>query len=250
MGHFMRLVIGAPLILGGMTIWNSRLNFDTETVVRSRLANRLQYLSAGQTADLEDECEIAKSGQGWILFVLDATLTSDNQFRTFFETAEERVGLWVEYDSGLLRLGLGLGPDNDASNIGVPIRLVRKDERIAVLIAVKQQETRVISNAVDIRTKWPGDLAPIWQCDAVQFADDSRELTGGYKCEGCDIRLRYVTGRNIDEVDDLLESLSNVRRFQTKSWLGTALSVLGGLIILNKLPNIRRPRKTKTRSLS
>jgi len=248
-GTFIRLLVGILLFFGGIGIWNSRLSFDSETILRSRIPDRLQMISAGRTADLEDVCEIAKSGRGWVLFVLDATLTNDNQFRTFFETAEERVGLWVEYDAGLLRLGLGLGPDSIDSNLGIPIRFVRNKERINVLIGVKQEETRVVSNSLDVRTAWPGDLAPIWQCDSVQFADNSRELTEGHKCQSCDIRLRYATGSNIAELDSLLNSISNVRRLSVRSWSGTTLSVAGGLVILNLFPRLRRSSRANTRSI-
>jgi len=225
-------IFGLLLAVLGSVIWTSRLDYSPEPQLRERLADRLTEVDPDSFSDLSAQCGEAKNNNGWILFVLNAQLVSDATFRTYFETAEYRVGLWVEYDPGLLRLGLGLGPATAASNIEIPIRWVRSDQRETIMIGVTRNQTRVVANAIDKDAPWPGDLAEIWRCDAVQIGTDTRVLSEGYECSGCNVGLRYATGSDTAELTNLLDSLSNVRSFNTKRIVGSALTLAGALIVL------------------
>jgi len=225
-------LVGATLAIGGSLLWSSRLDYEPERVLEERVADRLVEVAPGQLSDLSNHCGQVLNPGGWMLFVMDARLLSDTKFRTYFETAEERVGLWVEYDSGLLRLGLGLGPESPDSNTEVPIRWVRRDESATVFIAVSREETRVITNAVDKSTSWPGSFAESWRCNGVQVGSDSRKLSEGSTCAECNVRLRYVSGRSSSQLNSLLGQLSNVRIFNQKRITGSALVVVGTALML------------------
>jgi len=222
--------LGLLLAVLGSLIWTSRLNYSPEPQLRELLADRLMKVDQYSFTDLTTQCGEATNNDGWILFVLQAQLVSDPTFRTYFETAEERVGLWVEYDPGLLRLRLGL--ESVESDIDIPIRWVRSDQRETILIGVTRDQTRVVGNAIDTAAPWPGDLANTWRCNAVQIGSDTRELSGGHGCKGCRVKLRYATGSNHDELNELLGSLSNVRSFNTRRILGSALTLAGILVTL------------------
>jgi hypothetical protein len=235
--------VGLALLVAGSLVWGSRLSYSPEQVLQRNLADRLVEVSSSGPVDLSDECALVATEDGWVLFVLDAKLTSDNQIRTFFETAEEPLGLYVEYDPGLLRLGLGLGPGNERSNTELPIRFVRRDEQATIFIAVTNETTRVVTNARDGRIAWPGYLADEWRCNSVQIADDTRQSTHGFTCKGCDVRLRYATGTDISEIETTLDSLSNVRQFNVRRWSGTSLTLLGLTVLVLTARDISRRRR-------
>lgn len=231
--RLLAFLVGSVLVVIGSFVWTSRLShFSPQILTQGRLEDQLVKVPSGRTLDLSDECTEAASGSGWILFVLEATLTNDDRFRTFFETAEERVGLWVEYEPGVLRLGLGLGLENVETNVYLPIRIVRHTERTTIFVAVKQDETRVVTNARDGRISWPGSRMSTWSCSTVRFADDVRELSSGNSCAQCAISLSYATGRDVAELDYLLDEVSNVRKFNLVRWTGTSLTLLGIVIFL------------------
>ena len=236
--------LGLLLAVLGSVIWTSRLDYSPEPQLRERLADRLTEVDPDSFTDLTPQCGEATNNNGWILFVLDAQLVSDVTLRTYFETAEERVGLWVEYDLGLLRLGLGLGLESAASNIDIPIRWVRSDQRETIMIGVTREQTRVVANAIDKDALWPGDFADIWRCDAVQIGTDTRELSEGYECAGCNVSLRYATGSDTAELTNLLDSLSNVRSFNTKRIVGSALTLAGVLLVLFAPRGLARNRRS------
>jgi len=223
--------LGLLLAVLGSVIWISRLDYSPETQLRDRLTDRLTTVDPDSLTDLTAQCGEATNNKGWILFVVDAELVNDAEFRTYFETAEERVGLWIEYDPGLLRLGLGLGLENIASNIDIPIRWVRRDQRETIVIGVTRDQTRVIANAIDKAKLWPGELADVWRCDAVQIGSDTRELSEGRGCAGCNVILRYATGADQEELTELLDSLSNVRSFNTRRIGGSVLTIAGVLLV-------------------
>lgn len=225
-------LIGTTLMILGSVIWTARLDFSPERILKDRLADRLVEVLPGKVHDLSEVCSQVSEANGWVLFVMNANLISDSKFRTYFETAEERVGLWVEYDLGLLRLGMGLGPESVESNTEIPIRLVRRDEVATILISVTSNQTRVLTNAIDKQKMWPGDFVSDWRCDAVQIGDDLRELSHGNPCVGCDVKLHYATGLDRAELAALFESASNIRSFNTKRILGSALTMLGVMIIV------------------
>jgi len=226
------VTLGLLLAVLGSVIWISRLDYSPEPQLRERLADRLTEVDPDSFTDLSAQCGEATNNNGWILFVLDAQLVSDATFRTYFETAEERVGLWVEYDPGLLRLGLGLGLESAASNIDIPIRLVRSDQRETIMIGVTRDQTRVVANAIDKDAPWPGELGAIWRCNVVQIGNDTRQLSSGNSCAGCNVSLRYATGGDKAELTNLLNSLSNVRSFNIKRIVGSALTLAGVLLVL------------------
>jgi hypothetical protein len=236
------LVIGTLSCIAGSFIWNSRFEYAPEVLLQQRLGSRLQEVLVGQPTDLSEECNVASEQGGWILFVMDANLLADDKVRTYFETAVEPGGLFVEYDPGLLRLGLGLGPGGVESNLELPIRLVRNNEKATIMIGVSRDETRVLTNAVDRKIAWPGDFYREWRCDPVQIADDTRESTHGYRCEGCNTRLRYVTGDDPVTLSTLLDELSNVNNFNVRRFLGTGLTLAGVAVVLAQFQTSRRHR--------
>ena len=245
---------GAILITSGSMVWRSRLAYSPEVSIERALGTRLVEVPKGPNADLTDACRVVTEGNGWVLFVLSASITNDGKIRTFFETAEEPLGLYVEYEPGLLRLGLGMGPGNVneagelISNIELPIRRVHRKEDAHVFIGVAKDVTRVVTNTRDARIAWPGYLADEWKCNAVRIADETRESTHGYTCSGCNVRLRYATGREPSELDDVLDSVSNIRQFNARRWLGTALTLLGIAGVARSIREISQRRQAKARS--
>ena len=243
---FVRALLGLVLIVSGFVVWGSRLNhFEPEGVIKSYLKDRLEAVPRGEEVDLTEECAHAISDDGWILFILKTTLINDNRYRTFFETAEERVGLWVEYEPGLLRLGLGLGPDNIEANRSLPIRTVRQTETTTIFIGVSRDETRVVTNARDGRISWPREAAPFWSCSNVRFADATREMSNGNACEGCEISLAYVAGKDDSALKRILDDASNVRIFNYLRWLGTALILIGVALMVTPKP-LRKTQNAMT----
>jgi hypothetical protein len=214
-----------------MWIWSTRLQFAPERALEQMLPNRLVEIDGSAVTNLSDSCVRLASSNSWILFVMNARFTSDATFRTFFETARESVGLWVEYDAGLVRLGLGLGPESVEPSTSVPIRIVRRDESATVLIGVVRDQTRVITDGIDARASWPGPFAESWSCDSVQIGSDERELSEGNDCDLCDVRLRYATGANPEELQQLLNSVANVNSMNARRTLGTFLTLLGLLVL-------------------
>jgi hypothetical protein len=209
----------------------SRLDYSPETQLRERLSDRLITVDPNAFTDLSAQCGEATNGDGWILFVTDARLRSDVAFATYFETAEEPVGMWMELDAGFLRLGLGLGLESMAWNTEIPVRWVRSDQRETIIIGVTRDQTRVIANAVDKKAPWPGDLADIWRCNAVQIGSDTRQLSEGKGCAGCNTSLRYATGTERAELIELMDSLANVRTSNARRLLGSVLTMAGVLLV-------------------
>lgn len=225
-------LVGVGLAILGAWIWSARLDYSPEQILQQQLAERLVEVSPEQVNDLSDVCSQVAENDNWVLFVMKANLISDTKFRTLFETAEERVGLWIEYDPGLLRLGLGLGLESNDSNTEIPIRWVRRDETATVVIGVSRNATRLVTNAIDKTKAWPGDLAAGWRCNAVQVGNESRELSEGNTCAGCNVQLRYASGSDMVELTALLDSLSNVQSFNTKRITGSALTLAGALLVI------------------
>jgi hypothetical protein len=236
------LILGAVLVVAGSAIWSSRLSYGPEQQLQELLSDRLVDIPSDATTDLTAACSIAALKKGWILFVLDSTFVGDDQPRTFFETGLEPLGLFVEYDSGIVRLGLGLGP-GPVSDTQVPVRLVRNERRETVFIGVTENLTRVVANARDGDVAWPGYLADEWQCNSVQIPDDSKQSTHGYTCKACDSRLRYATGTDVKELERILDSLSNVGQFNLRRWTGTSLTLLGIALLAFAARGVSRQRR-------
>lgn len=123
------VLVGLGLIVVGSTVWRDRLEYSPELVLRQRLGNQLKEVSSEGFHNLSDACDVFNDRENWILFVLEANQLNDSTMRTYFETADqERIGLWVELEPPLLRLGMGLGLENPESSTQLPIRVVRKSE--------------------------------------------------------------------------------------------------------------------------
>jgi len=225
-------VVGAMVFLVGSMVWTSRLDFSPEAALQEQLGTRLTEVSNQTVTDLTGACRQVEAPGGWILFVLNAQIISDDGYRTYFETADETNGLWVEYEPGLLRLGLGRGSNSSEPSMSIPIRVARRSENAVVVIGVSRDETRVLTNGVDKRKAWPGTFAQAWQCGVVQVGVDDKELSQGNACNGCDAKLRFATGVSENELTELLDSLSNVQRFNQRRTLGSALTLLGALLTL------------------
>ena len=223
--------IGLVLTLIGSFVWTSRMNYSPERKLADVLGSEIRTVDPDVVSDISSACAAAESDTGWVLFILNARLIADRSFRTYFETAEQPISLWVEYDNGLLRLGQGRGTENGEGNTEIPIRIVRNDEDAFVAIGVSGKGTRVVSNVVDKTNQWPGDFTG-WSCDSVQIGSESRTLSDGYNCPGCDAQLRYATGSNSQELKGILDELSNVREFNQKRFVGLALTLLGVLVTL------------------
>jgi hypothetical protein len=242
-------LVGAALVVAGSLVWMSRFDYSLQGVLDERLGDRLIEVNALATTNLTEACDYTRTYPGWILFVMDANLVSDSEIRTYFETAEEPEGLWVEYDNGLLRLGMGLGPQSVESNTEIPIRWVRRGEAITVAIGISLDETRVVTNAVDKVSQWPGAYYPEWSCETVRVGGADRRLSEGYRCPGCNVRLRYATGSDIEELSRLLDDLSNVQEFNMRRWLGSALTLVGLVLLIRsqfRVSPLRYRRATST----
>ncbi len=242
-------LLGLGLVVLGSFIWNSRIPDFKDELVKTQLADRLREVPAGTSLDISSECEQQTVGSGWILFVLDANLINDNQFRSYFETASEEMGVWVTYDNGLLQLGLGLGPNSPNSNRALPIRIVRQNERATILIGVSRDETRVVMNVRDVRTNWPGEFASGWSCEYVRFGDETNVLSEGVGCSGCNITLRYATGDDYEELQRIFDQVSNISIFNQRRWLGSGLTLLGVFIIFVRFSKwrLRRTEESQPR---
>lgn len=238
-------VCASILVVAGSVVWTTRLAYEPNPIISDRLSGRLLEVNPTIVTDLTQACRQVESPQGWVVFVLEAGLVSDVSPRTYFETDVEPLGLFVESEPGLLRLGLGLGPGPE-SDLQVPIRVIRRDRRETIVIAVSRDETRVIANALDKRASWPGILADEWLCKQVQIGSDTRELSHGYRCEQCDVQLAYAVGDNLRELDDLLNDLSNVDDFNRRRWLGSTLTLVGMLSLLRMGQRLIRSKSKQT----
>lgn len=224
-------LMAVTCVVAGSMIWMSRLSHEPQDAVESRLTGRLIEIKKDDVTDLTKECRNILTEQGWILFVINSTLSFDSETRTYFETGAEPLGLYVEYEPGLFRLGLGLGPGPDSSR-DVPLRIVRRNEQAVVFVAVTSEQVRVLMNGIDRRVDWPGYLADEWMCDAVQIPSDNRASSHGYKCVSCNTTVRYVSGNGLRELEQTLDAASNVRQFNLRRLVGSGLVVLGILSLL------------------
>jgi len=225
---------GILLLVAGSIVWSTRNEITTKADIETKTSVQLRELTAGAAHDLTAECEKTRNINGWILFLVEANLQSDAGVRTYFETSPEPYGLWLEYDQGTLRLGLGLGPNSVESSTEIPMRIVRRDLREVFAIGVTLDETRVVGNVTDEVSQWPGAFFPEWRCDQVQLGGDTEALSEGYKCETCNVRLWYTSGDDLSEIDDILDSFANTKKHDKRRWFGSALTLIGITIFLRK----------------
>jgi hypothetical protein len=181
----------------------------------------MTLIDPATTSDITSACNIGDREQGWLLFVITASLKSDNVTRGFFQTAIDEQGLYIEYaseDSAMLRIGI----TSDGTTKWVPIRTVRRNEEAFMAIAIQPGKIRVITNAVDSTTNWSDFRVDQLRCDAVR-TDMSDEVI----CEDCNVTARYLAGSGGKELNDIMNSLSNRRAYEKNRWLGNSLVVSG-----------------------
>ena len=232
-------VAGVALVVVGSVIWGARNEYSPENMIQRQLAAPLVPVDDSTVTDLTAACNAVNQEEGWILLVVNAWLVSDTQARRYLQTADEPFGLFIEYDPGLLRLGLGLGPEK--WNTELPIRYVRRDESAVITIGVSRSQTRVVTNVTDQQTVWPNGFAPQWRCDGVELGRANHTFASGADCQDCVVSLRYTTGAGITGLNDILDSLSNSRRHNTMRIAGTGLTLFGLAVLafaFRRWPNI------------
>jgi hypothetical protein len=222
----------AVLVVGGAFIWNSRLDFSPEAALRASNAPPLTLIDPANTSDLTSACHLAERKQGWLLFVITASLKSDNVTRGFFQTAIDEQGLYIEYapgDSAMLRVGI----TSDGTTKWVPIRTVRRNEEAFIALAVRPSGVRVITNAVDTTTHWSDLRVDQLRCDAVRTNMSDEVL-----CEDCNVTARYLAGSGSEELNEIMNSVSNRRAYEIKRWLGNGF-IFTGMALLIPYKKIR-----------
>jgi len=216
-----KISVAAVLMVGGAFIWNNRLDFSPEAALQASNAPPLTLIDPATASDLTSACNLAERKQGWLLFVITASLKSDNVTRGFFQTAIDEQGLYIEYshgDSATLRLGVTL----NGTTKFVPIRTVRRNEEAFIAIAIRPGSIRVITNAVDTTNYWSDFKVDKLRCDAIR-TDMSDEIV----CEDCNVTARYLAGSGGKDLNDIMNSLSNRRAYEINRWLGNSLVVSG-----------------------
>lgn len=229
-GLFTRL-IGAALLIAGSLVWGDRNSFPNGGQIAQRDGGRFVSLNSRSPTNLTTECNTINN-DGWILLIVDLMLAADATPRTYFQTSDEPFGLFIEYDpdeAGLLRLGLGLGPEK--WNTEMVIRRVRRNEPITIALGIELRQTRLITSVADRRITWPGAFVPHWRCDAVNIGDSDAAPMTALPCHQCDVSVRYATGVDRGELESLLDSYSNKRAHQWKRMLGS-FAVVSGLYLL------------------
>lgn len=222
---------GVVLVVSGSLVWQDRNSFPSGSQIAQRNDMEFVALDSRNPTDLTAECNTI-NGDGWIVLIVDLMAAADATPRRFFQTSDEPFGLFIEYDpgeAGLLRLGLGLGPEK--WNTEMSIRNVRRNERITVAVGIDQRSTRMVTSVADRRINWPDAFVSQWKCDAVQMGYSDGALTSALPCHQCDVSVSYATGVNSERLESLLDSLSNEKTHHWKRTTGS-LAVLAGLYLL------------------
>lgn len=222
--------LGVVLVTTGAFVWTQRDEYSPNRQIELAMGERLISLGGEPNRDLSDVCKGVHSNGGWILWVIDLSVTNDGVPRKFFETSQEPFGMFVEYDPPDLRLGLGLGPEK--WNTELPVRVVRRNEIVTLAIGVTTTETRVVTNVVDRRKAWPMEFLPLWRCDDVRYGAETKNLDSGLGCEGCMVTVRYAIGTEETSLSGLLDSVNNIQRYQIVRLTGTALTLFGVIVCI------------------
>lgn len=228
-------ILAAACIVGGSVLWKSRLEYSPEGALQGNGHLEIASIDSKSTSSLEGACNIGARKGGWILFFISASLLSDNVARGVFETAINEQGLFLDYnpeDSALLRAGL----TSSGVTKFVPVRTVRRDEDIFIAIGVRYMGIRVVTNAVDRVFQWPDFRIQQLRCDAV-----TPGLSDEIACERCEVEVRYVIGSGESEFNEIMNSLSNRRRYEAKRWSGSLVIVVS-LVFSLILPKWLRDR--------
>jgi len=231
-----KVFVSLLLVIVGSAIWQSRLASLTVDEVKAGLPVAVVRIDDDTPTDLSAVCSQLLPDSGWIIFIVDVSLVSDDKFRGYFETSPKSQGVFLEYDPGEranFRIGLGIGDDVQLSRI----RTVRYEESAVILIGLRQNEARVIMNAVDYRFHVPRSPQAGFRCDAVRVG-----LADGVDCGNCDISVHYATGSNWQQYESVMNQVSNVANFNTRRLLGTALTIIGFVLLMTpmRLKNRRR----------
>lgn len=227
-------VIGLFLVGLGSLIWSARFENRVEANLTALFGDSIETVDPQLTSNLSSECDVFNDRESWILFILDARQLSDGVPRTYFETTNQvRQALIVEQDPPILRLNLGLGLENPSSDIQIPIRVVRETSQLKVLIAITRWETRVLANSTSTSSPWPNITGVRWSCEHTRIGNGSTTLSEGFSCIGCEVKLRYVTGTNFDNLNRALDSLSNSDQSKQRGYVGTILGTIGLLLFVS-----------------
>jgi len=90
----------------------------------------------------------------------------------------------------------------------------------------------VVTNVVDRRKAWPMDFLSSWRCDGVRYGAEIKNLDSGLGCEGCLVTVRYAIGTEGTSLSGVLDSVSNVQRYQIVRLTGTVLTLFGVLVFV------------------
>jgi hypothetical protein len=239
MGKLVERVLGALLIVMGSLLWNDRLKFDPESVIaQSELSSELAPVVDGERG-LVSQCSAARSGAGWLMLLVDTEIQADDTYRGYFETAPKSSGVFMEYDpgeNGLLRLGVA----GDPATTFIPLRTVRRNETQTLALLINGSKLRIVGNAVDRYVSLPEDTTPTWECSEARVGS-----ADGAPCPDCGVTLRYAYGSTLRDADQFLDSLSNMRSFNLKRWLGSGMSMVG-IVILIAIPATRFRRRSRS----
>ncbi len=228
------------LIVGGSSLWRTRSNFNELSHVKRDLTLMPLRIASTGVSDLSAICQMAQNPDGWVVFAASLNLKSDDIPRRYLQTAEDPFGLFIEYDpadSGLLRLGLGLGPERWNSDL--PIRTVHEDTRETIIVAVSRDETRLITNVVDRSVQWPGDFVDDWRCDQVSLGSPDMERDTVLYCESCRSKLYFASGVGLAKMNAVLDRTVNIPRFHVTSTAGSVM-VLAGFALMTYATRRRR----------
>lgn len=224
------LGVAIPIVIAGSLMWNTRSEYSivgTNSEIDALAIRNLRVLSDG---DQLEGCERLMEGGGSILFVVETNIFADDTFRGVFETAPNSRGMFVEYDpadskhSMVLRLGI----PSTSDVLLMPLRVVRKSEKLLMVIGMDNEGLRVVSNTIDHRTTFQPDFVPSPICDAVQIGS-----ADAAKCAGCSVSVRYAHDLESGELDTVLDSISNRAIFDFKRLAGTVLVLVGTFMVFS-----------------
>lgn len=225
-------LLGFICVVSGSLMWTGRNTFSTSSNILEQTNIDFTALDGNKKSDITEACESAIRHNGWVIFLVDLDLVADSTPRTYFQTSDEPFGLFIEYDpgeAGLVRLGLGLGPEK--WNSSAAIHRVRRNERATFVIGVEKSATRVISSGADQSLDWPRSFAPQWRCDSAEVGHREPMSMNGIQCSGCDTTIFYAAGTDRNQYSVLMDSVSNISEYQFKRIGGSVLLLLGCFIM-------------------
>jgi len=76
------------------------------------------------------------------------------------------------------------------------------------------------------------DFLSSWRCDGVRYGAEIKNLDSGLGCEGCLVTVRYAIGTEGTSLSGVLDSVSNVQRYQIVRLTGTVLTLFGVLVFV------------------